>query len=93
MSYYLKDPGASVDYAFDWNPWLGGGGAIASSEWSILPAEAGGLAKVSDGFTTGRTTATMSGGLRGRIYRVSNKVTLADGRRDERTLAVRVEER
>lgn len=92
MSYYLKDPGSTIDFAIDWSPWLAGG-AIGASEWTIIPAEAGGLTRASDGFAPTRTVVTVDGGVRGRVYRLMNRVTLSDGRRDERTLSVRVEER
>lgn len=92
MSYYLKDPGATIDYALDWSPWLAGG-AISASEWTITPVETGGLTRQADSFLPARTVVTVAAGVRGRVYRLMNRVTLADGRRDERTLTVRVEER
>lgn len=93
MSAYLKDPGATIDYAIDW---LGGyldGQTIAGSGWSVEPEEEGGLAVASSGFDLTRTAATIGGGVRGHVYRVTNRVTLSDGRVDERSLTLRVEDR
>lgn len=94
MSYFLKDPGALVDYAFDWaaDGYLGAA-TIAASAWSVLPAEAGGVAEVSRTLAPTRTGVLVGGGVAGRVYRLSNRVTLSDGRVDERTLTLRVEER
>lgn len=92
MSYFLKDPGAELDFAFDWAPWLGDAEIVASA-WAVTPDLPGGVTATSPGMTPRRTQALLSGGEPGRIYHVTNRVTLADGRRDERTLTVRVETR
>lgn len=92
MSYYLKDPGARVDYAIDWAPYLVGQSVLAS-EWQVSPVEAGGIAVEEASFAAARTAARLGGGLVGRSYRISNRVTLSDGSVDERSITLRVEER
>ena len=92
MAYFLKDPQAAVDFAFDWAPWLMGAEIIAS-DWQVLPDLADGITAASPSMTPTRTQAVLSGGVAGRIYHVVNRVTLADGRRDERSMAIRVETR
>lgn len=92
MSYYLKDPGSRIDYAIDWAPYLDGQ-TIAASLWSVSPEEAGGIAVEEASFETGRTAARLGGGVVGHGYRVANRVTLSDGSVDERSIALRVEER
>lgn len=92
MSFYLKDPAARVDYAIDWAGYLDGQ-AIAASLWSVAPAEAGGVAVASESYDLVRTAATLSGGLAGHVYSVTNRVTLSDGQVDERSITLRVEER
>jgi len=92
MSYYLKDPGARVDYAIDWAPYLDGQ-AILASEWTVAPAEAGGIEVAEASFAGARTAARLDGGAVGRCYRISNRITLADGSVDERSITLRVEER
>jgi hypothetical protein len=92
MSYYLKDPHSRVDYAIDWSVHLGGQ-AITDSLWSVTPAEAGGIAIEDSHFDGGASTARLSGGLVGHVYSVGNRITLADGRIDERSIILRVEDR
>lgn len=93
MSYYLKDPGAAIDYRIDWSAGYLAGQTIAESRWSVTPAEEGGLLASSGEEGPGQTTATLSGGVAGHVYRVTNRIMLTDGRADERTLTLRVEER
>lgn len=93
MSLHLKDPEARIAYAVDWGAAYLGSQTIAASAWAVTPAEAGGLVVVS-GARDGRTTsALVEGGVAGRLYRLTNRVTLSDGSADERSLAVRVEQR
>lgn len=92
MSFYLKDPQSRVDYAFDWLGYLDGQTVVASL-WSVTPQEADGIEIVSASFDPARTAARLSGGVAGHTYSVSNLVTLSDGSRDERSIALRVEER
>ena len=92
MSYYLKDPQSRVDYAIDWTGYLDGQ-SVASSLWSVTPAETGGIVVDEAAHDLVRTAATLSGGQVGRVYSVSNRVTLSDGRSDERSITLRVEQR
>jgi hypothetical protein len=93
MSFYLKDPGSRVDYAIEWGGAYLGDQVLAGSTWSVVPSEADGVAVDAASFDLTRTAATLSGGRAGRVYSVINRVTLADGRIDERSITLRVEER
>ncbi|HWT11978.1 MAG TPA: hypothetical protein VN231_04430 [Allosphingosinicella sp.] len=93
MSYFLKDPQSRVDYAIDWAAFYLAGPTIAGSGWSVSPEEPGGLAVDSASFDAGRTAATVSGGIAGRVYALCNHVTLSDGRSDDRSIVIRVEAR
>lgn len=93
MAIFLKDPTATIDYAVDWQSAYLAGQTIARSDWSIAPDLAGGLAVIVSKHAEGRTVATVRGGQRGSLYRLTNRVTFADGRSDERSLDVRVEDR
>ena len=99
MAIFLKDPAAVIDYAVDWAAAYLAGQTIISSGWTVAPDGASEAAPDSDlvlvasGLDGGRTTATLSGGQRGHVYRLTNNVTFSDGRRDERSLDVRVEDR
>lgn len=93
MSLYLKDPGSRIDYAIDWATSYLSGGTIAASSWRVEPIEPGGVVVAQNGFDPGRSVAVIEGGLVGRVYRVTNRVTTGDGREDERSLVLRVEDR
>ena len=90
---FLKDPAATIYYAVDWQAAYLNGQTIAASQWTIVPDAAGGMTVADAGHTAGRTAVTLGGGQRGAIYRLTNRVTLSDGRSDERSLDVRVEDR
>lgn len=92
MSIYLKDPQAEVDYTIDWGGNLVGR-TVAESDWAVSPSEPGGVAILDDAVEQSRTRATLSGGIAGHVYRVTSQVVLSDGRIDERSLTLRVEER
>lgn len=92
MSYYLKDPQSRVDYALDWVAYLGAQ-TIAGSQWAVAPVEPGGLAVLEPRADGSRTAATLTGGVVGHVYSVSNRVTLSDGSIDERSICLRVEQR
>jgi hypothetical protein len=94
MSIFVKDPAASIDHAIDWDAGYLAGRSIAASVWSVLPS--GGespLQLEAARIAGGRTAIRLSGGAAGRVYRITNRVTLSDGGSDERTLVMRVEER
>jgi len=93
MGIFLKDPSAALDYAVDWGAGYLDGQVITASDWSVEPDEAGGIAVSATIASTSRTGATFAGGLAGNVYRVANRVTLSDGRRDERSVVLRVEQR
>lgn len=93
MSYQLKDPRARVDYQIDWGSSYLDGRTIAASQWTVSPDETGGIEVDEDSFDLQRTTVTVTGGVPGHLYRVGNRVTLSDGRSDERSLSLRVEQR
>ena len=92
MSYYLKNPESRVDYAIDWLSYLGGQ-TIADSKWSVDPVEQDGLTVHDPRRDAWRTAASLAGGVVGHVYSVSNRVTLADGTSDERSICLRVEQR
>lgn len=93
MTLYLKDPQGSLDYTIDWAAGYLSGQSVVTSLWSVLPAEADGLVVVATLHDGARTSATLEGGVAGHVYRVTNHVVLSDGRADERSLAIRVEQR
>lgn len=92
MSLYLKDPQGRIDHVIDWSAYLAGQSVIAS-EWAVSPAESDGVAVTADAAEAQRTSVRLEGGRIGRLYRITNRVTLSDGQEDERSIHIRVEER
>jgi hypothetical protein len=82
----LKSPGASLDYGVRWLPWLESGDTIVSSSWTI-PI---GLSKESESFTDSDTVIWLSGGVDDTDYVVTNNIVTSDGRKDERTIILKV---
>jgi hypothetical protein len=85
---FTKDPNAVLDYSIDWTRWLVGD-QIATSEW-IIPS---GLTKMADSKTATSATVWLSGGAVGQPYTVTNRITTAAGRTEDRSFTIRVEER
>lgn len=85
---FTKDPNAVLDYSIDWTRWLAGD-QVATSEW-IIPS---GLTRMADSKTSTSATVWLSGGSVGQSYTVTNRITTAAGRTEDRTFTIRVEER
>lgn len=86
MRAYLKDPDDLLDYVEKWEDWLDGD-TIEDSAW-LVPT---GLTYEADTFTTIETVLWMSGGTRGEIYLVTNRIWTAAGRIKDRVIQVTVE--
>lgn len=83
-----QDPAATLDYQFNWAEWLAGD-TISASTWTADD----GLTVASSAFTNVLTTVWLSGGAVGLTYAVTNHITTAGGRTDERTLSIVVAEK
>lgn len=91
MQFHVKDPGAALDYSINWGGgYLQAGETLSSSSWLVSPNE---LTLSGAGILAGLATVTVSGGVVGRIYQLSNRVTTSQGRTDERSITIRVEQR
>jgi hypothetical protein len=93
MTLLLKDPEALLDYAVDWGTDYLTGDLLTESGWTVSPAEAGGVSIASSRFDLKVSTVQVSGGVAGRIYRLTNHVVTAEGREDSRSIMLRVEKR
>ncbi len=93
MSIFIKDPDASVDYTIDWSGGYLSGETVTASNWSVDPAEAGGIELLADTASDTGTNVTLTGGLKGHLYRVTNRITTSAGRQDDRSLLIRIIER
>lgn len=88
---FVKDPDAIKAFAVDWTDWLNEVSpqdTISTSTWT---AESG---ITIDGNTNNTKTAwvTLSGGVAGVTYNVTNEITTANGSTDQRTIKIIVRE-
>ena len=93
MTIVVKDPGARIDFEFDWSTAYPDGQAVTASDWTVAPDEPGGVIVAGAAYDLVQTTATLASGIAGHVYRVTNRATMSDGQIDERSMTVRVEER
>lgn len=93
MTMMVKDPGTRIDFEIDWAAAYPDGQAIVASAWVVVPGAEGGLSIAGSAHDLTQATVTLAGGAAGHVYRVTNRVTMSDGQVDERSVAVRVEER
>ena len=85
--YHLfeKDPNAVLDYTVDWTAWLDSD-TISTSTW-IVPS---GITEDSSTNDTEKAIIYLSGGTAGEIYSVTNRITTAAGRTDDRTIRIKM---
>ena len=95
MTVYTKDPQAVLDYAQDWTAWL----AAAETISTVTVTAAAGLT-VAPGPTppapvaaAGVVTYWLTGGTEGQVYAVTVHITTNQGRTDDRTDLIKVEQR
>lgn len=103
---FIKDPGAVLDYIWDWKAatngtdgadgdWLEAGETISTHTITITPAGTGALTKDSSSITGVNTsvTAMLSSGADGVDYTVTCHIVTNQGRTDERSIVVQVRNR
>jgi len=88
-TFFIKDPDATLDFAFDWSAWLATGETIADH---TITAQAG-ITVESSSEAAGVVTVWLSGGTAVTVYTVACEVTTSAGRVDERTISVQVVQR
>jgi len=93
MTLLLKDPEATLDYSVDWGSEYLAGDALVESSWTVSPIEEGGLAVVASQSDLLIATVQVTGGISGRLYRLTNHVVTVQGREDSRSIMLRVEKR
>ena len=91
MTIFIKDPGAVLDYSFDWSDWLDSGSSEAISDYT-LEADTG-ITLGSDAEASGVVTVWISGGTAGTTYALRCEIVTDAGRTDERTMIIKVQER
>jgi hypothetical protein len=94
-SFPIKDPDATLDYAWDWNNWLRFSNSIQAKETisNYTVTVPTGLTKVADSNLDGVITVWLSSGTAGNTYTVACRITTSLGRIDERSATIRCEQR
>jgi hypothetical protein len=85
---YPKDPGAVLDWVFDWTRWLQEGETIDDSSFSATA----GITINSHTHANTYTTVWLQGGAQ-KVYSLTNTITTTQGRTDRRTITIKVKER
>jgi hypothetical protein len=83
-----KDPNSRLDYGFTWADWLVQD-TIVASEW-IVPSD---LTNILDYFTDTDAIIWLEGGVVGNTYEITNHITTAAGREEDRSLIIIMKER
>ena len=83
INRFIKDPDALLDYTIDWSDWLGSD-TILTSEWFVSE----GITDDHETNTSTSATVWLSGGTAGVAYLLTNRVTTALGRIDDRVITI-----
>jgi hypothetical protein len=85
MSVFYKDSDAVLDYTIDWSEWLDTD-LITDSVWTVPT----GITVDSEDQAGTSTVIWLSGGTTGRSYALTNRITTAAGRIQDRTILIKV---
>jgi len=84
---FEKDPQATLDFAVDWTDWLESD-TISTGTW-IVPS---GIVKVSSSYTTVKDTVFLASGTVDNTYAVINRITTANGKKNDQTIYILVKD-
>lgn len=90
MAGYKKDPNATLDYTFDWTPYLA---PIVDTIAIVEFVTSAGLTKTSQSNTGTTATAFVSGGVVDATEKLTCRIVTTGGRTDERTIDLKILER
>ena len=85
----VKDPDSTLDYYVQWGNWLSENDDLEESEW-IVP---GALTIVAEAYTTREAVVWVSGGEVGQQHSMVNRIVTDDGRVDDRTIVLIIEDK
>jgi hypothetical protein len=92
---WTKDPQAVMDYAVDWSLWMASGDYLVAC--AFIPSSADitivsqTIGDTLDGISDANAVAWIGGGVQGNTYTVTCHVTSANGRQDDRTFSLLIE--
>ena len=87
---FIKDPDALLDYQIDWSSWLGTD-TISASTWEAFDTDITINEKVSS-FEDTNTIVWVSDGEVGSRYTLTNHIETAAGRKNDRSIVIRIKE-
>lgn len=87
LPYWVKDPDAVKDYTVDWTAWLAAD-TISTSNWFV----SAGLTVGTKTNTNSAATQWLSGGVKGKSYRVTNRIATVGGRTEDRSFNIVVKD-
>ncbi len=85
MKDFVKDPGALLDYGINWTRWLGDD-LIIDSTWDLDE----GIDFIHDTHTDDVTRLWIEGGALNKMYQCRNQIVTDEGRKDIRTIIIRI---
>lgn len=88
---FIKDPQAVLDYAFDWSAWLAADETITTATVTVPTPST--LTVNGSTHTDSVVTAWLGGGTVAMNYPVTCHITTSQGRQDDRTIGVKIQER
>ena len=86
---FIKDPNAVLDYKWDWTDWLPAGDTISTADVTLA---SGDVAINSESNTTTTVTAWISGGTQATEAELTARVVTAQGRTDDRTITLVIQQ-
>ena len=98
MTWNPKDPDSNLDYEINWLKWLTAKDTITglpvidtitASTWVDVHSD---LTVETDSFTDSTTTVWLTGGVIGTTYELTNRITTAVGRIQDRTVELECRE-
>ncbi len=87
-SQFSKDPDSDLDFKADWTAWLAAGEEISASTW-VIPD---GLNSHDPDHDTTSATVWLTGGTLRAMYEVVNRITTNQGRIEDQTLNIYIED-
>ena len=89
---FTQDPNAVLDYTRDWATYLNGD-TISTSTWLVTTGITLGTGPKAPTNNTTTATAWLSGGTARASYTITNRITTAGGRTDDRSFLLTIEEK
>jgi hypothetical protein len=89
MIPFTHDPDARVDYGVDWSDYLDEGESITEHEWITTGDD---LTLTGESLAGAVHATFVEGGVLGRAYRITSRITTSAGRRDDQSITLIIKE-